>query len=199
MRFPILTAALAALCLSLPAAAQDMQVFGGKGTRAASTLLMFGKGFGAGMSVTYGEPVWKDSINDEMDKAKGHTLRLGKDWWTTFTTTAAIEIGGTKIPAGCWLLGLHCDKDGKFSLTFLDATKGMQQGALPFSMSEDMSMNWKPDFTAPLTLNKDANKEVVSKLSIEVTADKKEPTKGMFTIAWGKHTLTGPMTIAVAK
>lgn len=199
MRFPLLPAAFAALCLSLPAAAQDVQVFGGKGTRAASTLILFGKNVAAGMSIQHGEPEWKPENDAMMDQLKGRLLRLGKDWWTTFTTSVAIEIGGKKIPAGSYLVGLECDKDGKFSLALLDSTKGMQQGAFPLEDQKTHLMNWKPDIVAPMTLNKDVSKEVVSKMSIELTADKKDPSKGMFTIAWGKHTLTAPMTISLGK
>lgn len=198
MRFPLLTAAFAAVCFSLPTAAQDVQAFGGKGTRAASTVILFGKNLMAGMSITHGEPVWKADNDAMIDQLKGKLLRLGMDWWTTFSTSVAVEIGGQKVPAGCYLLGLNCDKDGKFALALLDATKGMQQGALPFEHPETHKMNWKPDMLAPLTLNKDASKDVVSKMSIEITTDKKEPSKGTFTIAWGKHTLTAPVTIAAA-
>jgi hypothetical protein len=199
MRFPILTAALAALCFSAPTLAQDVQVFGGKGTRAASTLVMFGKDVMAGMSVTYGEPGWQDSHEKMLPELKGRLLRLGKDWWTTFTTSVAIDIGGTKIPAGSYLLGLQCDKDGKFSLALLDATKGMQQGAVPFENPQTKQMNWKPDMLAPLTFNQGTAKESVAKMSIELKADQTDPSKGTFTIAWGKHTLTAPMTIQLKK
>lgn len=201
MRLPFFTAALAALCFSLSATAQDqkLRVFGGKGTRAASTLLMFGEGVMAGMSITYGEPVWQDQYDGMLDGLKGKLHRLGKDWWTTFTTTTAIELGGQKIPAGAWLVGLQCDKDGNFGLTFLDATKGMQQGALPFPNQQTGEMNWKPDHVAPLTLNKGSAAEVASKMSIDIAADKADPTKGTFTIAWGKHTLTAPVVVHTKK
>lgn len=198
MRFPFVTTALAALCLSLPVAAQKVQVFGGNGDRAATSQILFGEGLMAGMSITYGQPVWKDSHNAMMEKLKGKLLRLGKDWWTTFTTSSDVEIGGVKIAAGAYLLGLHCDKDGKFSLAGIDAGKAMKAGAMPWPMDEEGNMNWKPDFLVPLQLNKDASKESVEKLTMTLAANGDDLSKGTFTLAWGTHTLTAPMAVVVA-
>ena len=195
MRLPFLTAALAALSFALPAVAQKVQVFGGTGPRAASTLILFGDNLAGGMSVTHGDPAWKPEYDGMLDKVKGKLNRLGKDWWTTFTTTVDLEIGGTMVPAGAYLVGLDCSAEGKFGLAFLEATKGMKQGALPFALPPQNEMNWKPDFIAPLQLNKDASETVVEKMKIELTSDKEDRSKGTFTIAWGKHTLTGAMQL----
>lgn len=197
MRFPLLTAAFAALTFALPATAQKVHVFGGTGTRAASTLVMFGDNFAGGMSIVYGTPQWQDEYDGMIDKVKGRLNRLGKDWWTTFTTSVDVEIGGTKIAAGSYLIGLDCSADGKFGLAFLEATKGMKAQAMPFPTGEDGSMNWKPDVVAPLELKKDANEKSVEKLKIELAADKDDPSQGSFTLSWGKHVLTAPMKIAI--
>jgi len=194
MRFPILSAALAALCLSLPTVAQDVQVFGGQSTRACSTVVLFGEKVMAGVTVTHGSPVWKDEYDGMLDKLKGKLNRLGKDMWTTFMNSCDVEIGGVKVPAGSYVVGLHCDKDGKFALAFLDATKAMKAGTMPFG-----PQTWTPDVVAPLTLNKDAAKESVKEMAMTLKADAKDLTKGSITLAWGKHTLTADMAIHVAK
>lgn len=194
MRFPFFTAALAALCFALPATAQKLSGMAFNGQRAASTLAVFADDFSTAhmCSITHGQPEWHAEYDGMLDKLKGKTNRLGKDWWTTLMTSAPIEFGGSKIPAGCYVVGLHCDQEGKFSLALLSAAKAMANVTHPFG-----PQNWTPEFTAPLTLNKDAAKEVVSKMTMTFTADEKEAGKGTFTLAWGKHTLTAPVMMHV--
>ena len=192
MRFPILSAALAALCFALPATAQKVQVFGGNSTRACSSVVLFGENIMAGITVTHGQPEWQAEYDGMLDKLKGKTNRLGKDLWTTFMTSVPLEIGGVKLAAGSYVVGLHCDDEGQFALAFLDSTKAMKDGLMPFGPQK-----WTPDAVCPMTLNKDSAKESVAKMLIEVKADEKEPTKGTVSIAWGKHTLTAPMAIHI--
>ncbi|MGK0157243.1 MAG: hypothetical protein ACI9SE_004219, partial [Neolewinella sp.] len=71
MRLPILSAALAAICLSLPATAQKVQVFGGNGMRANSSVILFGSDLMAGITVTHGQPEWRDDYTDMLSKLKG--------------------------------------------------------------------------------------------------------------------------------
>ena len=189
-----LVAAFAALCLSLPAAAQKVQVFGGAAERASSSLVMFGENTMAGITVTYGQPMWQPEYDSMLDKLKGKLNRLGKDMWTTFLTTVPVEIGGAKVEAGSYVVGLMCDKDGKFHLALLDATKSAKAGTLPFG-----DQTWTPDVLCPLTLNKDGAKESAKKMTMTLAADEKDPSNGTFTLAWGKHTLTGALQIQLAK
>ena len=194
MRFPILSAAFAALCLALPATAQKVQVFGGNGQRAASTVVLFGDNLMAGMSIAHGQPAWKAEYDSMIDTLKGKLNRLGKDWWTTFNTSIDCEIGGTKVPAGSYVLGLACDKDGKFTLAVMDAGKAMKAGLVPFGPQK-----WTPDFSIPLELKKDANEKVVELMKIELAVDKENPSTGTLTLSWGKHVLSAPMAISLAK
>jgi hypothetical protein len=189
MRLPILSAAFAALCLALPVAAQ-VQGGSSTGTRAETRVMVYTPDFSsfAMASLTHGQPEWKAEYDGMLDKLKGKMNRLGKDWFTTLINSGPFEIGGTKLPAGNWVVGLQCDKDGKFALGFMDATKAMQSGTNPF-------MPWTPEHTAPLTLNKDAAKDVVSKMTMTFDAKKEDAGKGSFTLAWGKHTLTAPVQL----
>ena len=191
MRFPFVTAALAALCFALPTTAQKITGASATGTRAETRMMVFNDDFSvfAMASLTHGQPEWKAEYDGMMDKLKGKLNRLGKDWFTTLITSSEIEMGGTKIPAGSYVLGLACDKDGKFSLAFMDSTKAMKAGISPFSG------DWTPEFTAPLELHKDSAKEVVSKMTMKFDATKDGAGKGTFTLAWGKHTLTAAATL----
>lgn len=194
MRIPLLVAALAALCFARPATAQQVRVFGGNSTRACTSVILFGEGVMAGLTLTHGQPEWQAEYDSMLDSLKGKLNRLGKDLWTTFLTSVPVELGGVQVPAGSYVVGLHCDADGKFALALLDATKAMQAGTLPFG-----PQRWQPDLLCPLQLNKDAAKEVVAKMAMELKADAEQPTKGSFTLAWGKHTLTAPLQIHLAK
>ncbi|MFM1872142.1 MAG: hypothetical protein RL398_1564, partial [Planctomycetota bacterium] len=189
-RFPFLTSLAAAVCLALPATAQKVQVFGGKGERAATTAILFGQDLMAGMSIVYGQPLWKNEYDQMLDKLKGKTNRLGKDWWTTFTTSIAIELGGTKIDAGSYVLGIHCDNDGKFFLVGMDAGTAMKKNVMPFG-----PQNWTPDWKAPLELHKAALETAVEKLDMELKVDAEDASKGGFSMSWGKHKLTAPMAL----
>ncbi|MFT4513167.1 MAG: hypothetical protein ACI89X_001735 [Planctomycetota bacterium] len=190
MRLPILSAALAAICLSLPATAQKVQVFGGNGMRANSSLILFGAELMAGITVTHGQPEWKDDYTNMLGKLKGNTNRLGKDLWTTFMTSVPISLGGKMVPAGSYVVGLNCDKQGNFALAMLDANKAMKKGAMPFG-----PQNWKADVMTPLKLNKNVTKESVAKMTMTLASDKKDPMTGSFTLAWGPHTLTADLKI----
>jgi Protein of unknown function (DUF2911) len=196
MRFPVLSAALAALCFALPVAAQKMNTMAFPGERSTATLAMFSADFRVGYmaSINHGQPIWKPEYDSQLDALKGKLNRLGRDNWTTLMTGADLEFGGTKIPAGSYVVALGCDKEGKFSLALMDATKAMKAAQLPFG-----PQTWTPEFSVPLTLNKDANKEVTSKMTMTFVADEKEAGKGTFTLAWGKHTLTTAVTMVPAQ
>lgn len=194
MRFPLLTAALAALCFALPTTAQKIQGADGGAMRNETRLMVFNDDYSvfAMASLTHGQPIWQDSYDGMLDKLKGKNNRLGKDWFTTLITSSEFEIGGTKVAPGSYILGLFCDKDGKFSLSFMDSSKAMKEGVNPF-------MDWKPEFMAPLTLNKDVAKESVSKMTMTFKAEQGGGGKGNFTMAWGKHTLTAPCQLHAPK
>jgi hypothetical protein len=211
MHTSILTTALAALCLTLPTFAQEgsapaakpkeasAQKFRGMafpGERASTTLAMFNDDFTVGYmaSIQHGQPEWQDEYDGMMDKLKGKTNRLGKDFWTTLMTTTDLEFGGTKIAAGSYVAALSCSKEGEFSLSLLDSGKAMKAGTLPFG-----PQNWKADYNVPLTLHKDSADEVVEKMTMAISADKAVAGKGEFTLAWGKHTLTAPVQLHAPK
>lgn len=192
MRFPLISTALAALCFALPTAAQKVNNYGGDGTVASSTMLLFTESFEckAAVVINHGQPEWKDDYTQMLDKLKGRLNRLGKNMWTTFMSSAPIEIGGTIVPAGSYVAGLMCDKDGKFSLALLDAGKAMKQGLMPFG-----PQTWKPDVLVPMELHRDSSKESVTLMKISLATEKDDPMHGTLTIAWGPHTLTAKLAV----
>jgi len=133
-----------------------------------------------------------------LDKLKGSNYtRLGKGWWTTFDTVGTLEIGGTKIEAGSYYLGLAVGNDGAFSLLVFDSRRAMKAGLLPFTTALYRG-EAKAEISAPLTFAKDSLKEVVVKMEIEIAADKQDPATGRFSIRWGKHEPTAPVRFHLA-
>jgi hypothetical protein len=143
-------------------------------------------------SVSHGQPEWRDGNDALIAKAKGTTQRLGSGAWTSLTTTSELELGGTKIPAGSYVVAISIGKDDSFALALTDSGKAMKNGLMPGG-----PQNWKPEYTVPLT--KGVGSEVVTKMTMTFDADPKVPGKGNFTIAWGKHTLTAPATLSAPK
>ena len=194
MRPHLISAAFVALCLAAPSAAQKVQAFAINDMRANSSLVLFGADMMAGITITHGQPKWKDEYTSMLDKLKGRTNRLGRNLWTTFMTSVPVSIGGTPVAAGSYVVGLHCNKDGVFSLAMLDASKAMKAGHLPFTAHD-----WTPDATTPLTLNKNVAKKSVERMLMTLAPTKGNPMKGTFTLAWGPHTLTAPLMVLPAK
>jgi hypothetical protein len=195
MRLALALTLLLASCQSVtnPSKAvttQDLQVYNFGGPRRASNVVLFGKDMAAGITVVHGQPEWKADYDGMLDRLKGKTHRLGKDLWTTFMTSATVQLAGVEIEPGCYCVGLHCDEDGKFALAMIDANKAMKRGLMPFG-----PQTWKADVTVPLTFEKDASDLVFSKMMIDLGADAKDKMQGRFQIAWGTHVLSAPMQI----
>ena len=190
MLTPLFRAAIAALCLAALTLAQGVQVYNFDGPRRASNIVLFGADMTAGVTVVHGQPEWKKDYDGMLGMLKGKTHRLGKDLWTTLMTSAPVELGGVKIDPGCYCCGLHCDKDGKFSLALMDATRAMKKGLMPFG-----PQTWKPESAIPLKFEKDASNIVISKMMIDLRGDKADKMKGRFQILWGTHRLSAPMKI----
>jgi hypothetical protein len=193
-RLHLLAVSLAAVTFVLALPAQ--QVFGGPDPdRKSSTVFVSteSRGAFAAVSISYTPPDWRDSYNETLEKLpSADYMRLGKGWWTTFDTVGALEIGGTKIEAGSYYLGLAVGKDGAFSLLVFDSKRAMKTGLLAHT-SALYRGEIKADAVAPLTLAKDSLKDVVVKMAIEIAADEKHPATGRFSIRWGKHELSAPV------
>ncbi|MCC6784974.1 MAG: DUF2911 domain-containing protein [Planctomycetes bacterium] len=183
-------AALLAAALALPALAQ-VQAFGMNSERAASTRVFMANGAYSFVCVQYGQPMWKDSYDAMAETMKGTVGRLGKDFWTTFNTSIALNVGGADVAPGAYYLAIACDKEGKWSLLVIDAVTADKHGWNPLSGDA-----LKAVATCPLT--KGVAEDSVEKLSIDISGQSKEPTAFTFNVAWGTHTLTAPVTAKIA-
>jgi hypothetical protein len=185
-----LRVALVAVAALVPASAQQqqIQVFGGNAPRMAATKFLFGPAGLATICVQYGQPPWKAEYDTMLTTMKGKNIRLGKDFWTTMNSSAAMTIGGTKVPAGSYYLGLKNDAEGKLHLAVLDAVATNKAGVGPGSIDQ-----WKIDFACPLEMK--AGDKQVDALTIDLAHDAAAPTKMTLSIAWGKHVLSAPVEV----
>lgn len=188
IRTSILSIALVATALAASASAQ-LQVIGGDSERMSSMALFWDNGPAGMVCIQYGQPEWKPSYEGMINQLEDKQLRLGKDFWTTLNTTKALTIGGTKVPAGSYYLGLKCDKDRLFHLVVLRAEKADEKGWTPFIADE-----WKPEILCPMDHGK--VEDPVAKMRIAIEEDSAEdPTKRMLTITWGAHQLVAPLVV----
>jgi hypothetical protein len=194
MRCHVLAAILAAV--TFVPARQARQVGGGLDPdRRASTVFVFTDRSEtlAGASISYSQADWREDYEGMLEQLRGsHYTRLGKNWWTTFDTVGTLEIGGAKIDAGSYYLGLAVGQDGAFSLLLFDSKQAMKSGLLPFTTALYRG-EAKAEITAPLTFAKNSLKEAAARMEIEITADKSDPATGRFSIRWGKHELSAPV------
>jgi len=194
MRCHVLAAILAAVTF-VPARQAQRVVGGPDPDRRASTVFVFtddSEAF-AGASISYSQADWREEYEGMLEQLRGsHYTRLGKNWWTTFDTVGTLEIGGAKIDAGSYYLGLAVGEDGAFRLLLFDSKQAMKSGLLPFTTALYRG-EARSEFTAPLTLARNALKEAAARMEIEITADKSDPATGRFSIRWGKHELAAPV------
>lgn len=198
MRFPFLPAAL--VVLSFLPELQAQRVVRGDADRKASSVFVFSDSMEtlAGVSIGYGQAIWRDGYDGMLEQLKGSNYsRLGTGGWTTLDTIGALDIGGTRIEAGSYYLGLAVDKDGAFSLLVFDSTQTMKAGLLP-STTALYRGEAKAMTKAPVTLARGSLKDVVTRLEIEITADENKPATGKLSIRWGKHELSAPVAFHLA-
>lgn len=170
-------------------ASAQLQVFGGDAERMSSTRIFWDNGPAGMICVQYGQPTWKAEYDGMVDSAKGKKLRLGKDFWTTFNTSVALQLGDSNVAAGSYYLGLECDDKGAFHLLLLNAEKSDKAGYTPF-----MPDQWKADYSVALTHDADAD-ETVQKLQITFVGE--DPNAMTLKLAWGTHSMTASMKAKV--
>lgn len=198
MRIPI----LAFLCLTLTSTTlRGQQVGGGPDReRRSSTVYIASETTGplAAVSISYTGPTWRDGYDAMLKQLQGSNYtRLGNGWWTTLDSIGALEIGGTRIEAGSYYLGLAVAADGTFSLLLFDSKAAMKARLLPGTTAL-YTGEAKADVRVPMSLAKDSLPEAAATMQIEITTDSKQPTNGKLSIRWGKHELSAPVQFHLA-
>lgn len=148
----------------------------------------------AAVSICYGPATWRDGYDAMLPKLAGNYTRLGVGWWTTLDTIGPIEIGGVRLEAGSYFLGLAVAADGAFRLLVFDSRQTMQLRLLPATTALYRGEG-KPVAKAPLVFAKDSLPAVVEKLQIELAGTAADPMAGTLSIRWGKHQLSAVLRL----
>ena len=148
----------------------------------------------AAVSISYGQAVWRASHDAALQNPSGNYMRLGIGWWTTFDTVGPIDLGGVRIEAGSYFLGLQMGNDRTFHLLVFDSQKTMQARVLPASTPLYRG-DVQPMVRVPMEFAQGSLPEVVGKLQIELGADRADAQKGTLAIRWGKHELSAPLRL----
>lgn len=145
-------------------------------------------------AIDYGRPVWKKEYEDtaKFDAVtKGKVYRLGSNFWTTLDSDMPLTIGGTKVPAGLWYLGLHRSDDGAtWSLVFVDPVKARADHIDAFEIARAPVA-----FKAPMTV--ETATELKEKLTIDLVFKKENLKDVTLRIGWGKLQLSAPVQVPV--
>lgn len=176
---------LAAVTLLSSFAQAQVVTFGGDGKRESSSIFFFDQGaqkFVGSLELSYSAPVWKDEYNGMIKSKKQGTMRLGKDGWTRFVNGMPIMIGGVKLPAGSWCLGLAKQENG-FSLMVLSAAMVQKKKIPSWETANQIS-----DINIPLTHSQ--VESCADTLSMTLQKNGKDVTKPSFVLRWGKHKFT---------
>jgi hypothetical protein len=147
-------------------------------------------------AINYGRPVWKRAYEDpaKFDAlTKGKVWRMGSNFWTNLETQLPLVIGGKKVPAGYYYLGMHRSIDGlQWSLAFIDPSEVRRARLDAFQIQKA-----KVKFEAPMSVAQAEGKP--EKLTITLTYPNDALKNVKLRVAWGTLAFTAPVTVELAE
>lgn len=196
MHAPALALTLIAVTAAFPLTAQQANGVPEPGRKEVTLVVASKTGEPeAAVAIGYGQPVWRESHDGELRALPGgNYTRLGIGWWTTLDTIGPLDIGGVRVEAGSYFLGLVVAPDGAFSLLVFDSGQAMKARALPAS-SALYRGEVKAAVRAPLSFAPGSLVTSVPRLEIGITNVPADPTSCRLSIRWGKHELSAPVTL----
>lgn len=199
MRLPHITAMFGAFTLLLSMLPAQRVEGGPDPDRRASTLSVSEDDGAAStyVAIGYSQAKWRAGYEDMLDDLRCRYARLGKNWWTTFDTVTALEIGGVRVEAGSYYLGIAVDDDGSFHLLLFASNKAMKAGLLPWTTALYRG-EVEADLRAPMTLRKQALQLPATELEIAITIEEQTTTRARLSIRWGRHELFAPVALRPA-
>ena len=138
----------------------------------------------------YGAAAWRESHGAEVVRKRDGRFRLGVGFWAALHTNIELELGGKRVPANIWYLGLHRSAAAEWSLTLMDSSKVARSGEI-----SGATRDVKPDLEVPMQLERGL--PVVKDLRLEFVIDKKKFGGGSLHLRWGEFRLSAPFHAAV--
>jgi hypothetical protein len=112
--------------------AQDPEVVTTSNTRQLRTVSIPSFGPDARIDIAYGAPQWREEYTTYLTSHRDRHLRLGRDAWSTCTTSAHLRgPRGFRLATGSYALGLRRTASGEYSLTFTDLGRLLARGTQP--------------------------------------------------------------------
>lgn len=137
----LITATLSAQAFSQP----SFTTFGGGpdgiDARESTWIAYFNRSSGrftGGFSINYNKVQWREEYSDELETIlRGKKWRLGKHFWSTLDTNLDLSLGGVRVEAGYYYLGLARSDDGaEWSLLLIDAMLARKQHLDAFNIDD---------------------------------------------------------------
>lgn len=166
-----------------------LQVFAGSFDRKLARMALFGNQGAAGsVSVTYGQPAWKDSYQRQIDseETRNRRWRFGKDEWTTLKTDCPLSLGDATLEPGLYYLTLERRDDGSFVMACLDPAAVHKYHIDPFTAHMTKG-------GVEVALEHSQVDEVAGQLRITLEPVHGKLGSGRFVVAFGPHRLTAPL------
>jgi len=147
------------------------------------------------VAIDYGLPVWKKEYNDTARfdaMTRGKVWRMGSNYWTILDTNLPLSIGGKKVPAGLYYLGLHRSEEGsEWSLAFIDPAKARKVHLDAFQVERA-----PVDFEAHMS-NVAKSDNPTEKLTITLSYPKDDIKHVTLRVGWGNLVLSTPIEVTV--
>jgi hypothetical protein len=144
-------------------------------------------------AIDYGRPVWKKEYEGSATfdaMTRGKIWRMGSNFWSILDTQLPLSIGGKKVPAGFYYLGLHRSEEGsEWSLVFIDPGR-VRKARLDAFQIEKAPV----EFEALMSVAKAETR--AEKLTITLSYPKGDIKHVTMRVAWGNLALSAPIEVA---
>jgi len=145
-------------------------------------------------AIDYGRPVWKKEYEESATfdaMTRGKIWRMGSNFWSILDTQLPLSIGGKKVPAGFYYLGLHRSEEGsEWSLVFIDPGR-VRKARLDAFQIEKAPV----EFEAVMSVAKAETR--AEKLTITLSYPKGDIKHVTMRVAWGNLALSAPIEVAL--
>jgi hypothetical protein len=186
---------VAAVCLAFSSSPQGVpkpaqRAFPESSQRGSARIFYWGGDRSGGqVQIDYGQPAWKESYDEAVEKQIGVRWRLGQDFWTRLDSNMDLSAGDVDIPAGPYYLALERQAgDRRFVLWLLDPVEIRDQKLDAFQVAQTtggvaVPMTWKKAGTP------------AAKLSIRLEVDATRKDGANLVIHFGGHELSAQLTM----
>jgi hypothetical protein len=144
-------------------------------------------------AIDYGRPVWKKEYEESATfdaMTRGKIWRMGSNFWSILDTQLPLSIGGKKVPAGFYYLGLHRSEEGsEWSLVFIDPGR-VRKARLDAFQIEKAPV----EFEALMSVAKAETR--AEKLTITLSYPKGDIKHVTMRVDWGNLALSAPIEVA---